>query len=134
MDIDIKLLRLLLDIGILATDEGKLDSAEAIFIGISKFKTNSAYPFIGLSKVAMCKGNHKKAIKILEEAPHQNSEEKEICNCYLGTFLKIAGYSERARNLLEKIKTHGTSDIAVKFACEALEADFAQLTRELLNY
>ena len=129
MEIDSKLLKLMMEIGFLAADKGQLAEAETIFYGVSKARPNSAYPYVGAGYVAMNKNEFEKAIAILRNAPHQDAKEKELSGGFLGMALKFAGYNEEAHRLLSDIKENGVNNTAVKMASVLLEKDLSAMIR-----
>jgi tetratricopeptide (TPR) repeat protein len=129
MEIDSELLKLLMEIGFLAGDKGRLPEAQTIFEGVSKARPQSAYPYIGTAYVAMNKSEFEKAIAILRDAPHQDAKEKEISGGFLGMALKFAGYNEEAQRVLSDIKENGIDEIAINMASVLLEKDLSAMIK-----
>lgn len=115
-----ELLKMLMEIGFVAKDNGFLVEAEKIFEGVSKCRPYCAYPVIGIATVAMNRGQFKKAVDILHCAPIQDSMEKQLRDSFLGKALKLAGYIESAREILNDIIKNGTYDVAINMARDIL--------------
>lgn len=123
MKISKELIQLLMEIAMLNYDKGCLNEAEEIFESISKIKPESGSPSIGKACIEMHKGHLEKAISILRNAPYQNYIQEELCECYLGKALKIAGYNTEANEILTHLTEYGNFDVAVDLARELLSAD-----------
>lgn len=121
MEIDSDLLKLLMEIGFLATDQGRLKEAGAIFEGVAKARPNSAYPRIGLGCVAMGLGEFDRAIELLNAAPAKDDGERDLSLGFLGMALKLAGRNDESRIVLSRLLDNGGNEAAVRMAGRLLE-------------
>ena len=116
MKIESEFIRLLMEMGFLATRVGRLHEAETIFKAAAHVQPSSAYPQIGLGCVAMGRGNIETAVQILNNAPANERSERELCMGFLGMALKLGGYGEESRSVLAHLQTEGESQLAVNMA------------------
>ncbi len=121
--LDSSLLQLMMEIGFLATGYGLFDDAEKIFTGLKQVCPESCSPSIGLAFSKMSKGNMEEAVALLEgELENQeNRKDADLVKAYLALALKLAGRSEQAKNLAEKLAKEGTQESAVNMAKAILE-------------
>jgi predicted Zn-dependent protease len=111
-----KIISALMEIAMFNYDKGYLNECEKIFDAIKNIMPESGSPYIGMACTEIYKGNSKIAIKILQNAPHSDEEEKELCNCFLGKAFKEGGYDKEAQEILLDVAKTGTSTVAVCFA------------------
>lgn len=121
MEIDIELLKLLMQMGFLATHKGRLGEAAAIFEGVNQARPNSAFPHIGLGCVAMGRGDFSKAVEVLRNAPATLTSERELCNGFMGLAFKMDGQAEESRTILTQLLNEGENEVAVRMAGKLLE-------------
>lgn len=121
MNIDSDLLKLLMEVGFIATNNGRPGDAETIFGGLSQVRPNSGYPRIGLGCAAMARGDIPKAVDILRSAPYQDKEEHELCQGFLGMALKLGGYEDECRSVLNQLISEGNNQVAVRLAENLME-------------
>jgi lipopolysaccharide biosynthesis regulator YciM len=121
MKIDPDLLKLLMEVGFMATNGGRLKEATTIFKGVSCARPQSAYPRIGLGCVAMGYGQYAQAVEILREAPAQEAGERDLCQGFLGMALKLGGFHDECRRVLTRLQDEGQNEVAVRMADKLLE-------------
>jgi Flp pilus assembly protein TadD len=119
--IDSDLLKLLMEVGFMATNTGRLEEAAAIFEGVASARPKSAYPCIGLGCVAMGLGRFPEAVEILKQAPAGEPDEHELCQGFLGMALKLGGDHDEGRSVLTDLQTRGQNAVAVNMAAKLLE-------------
>ncbi|MEJ2643248.1 MAG: tetratricopeptide repeat protein [Desulfosarcinaceae bacterium] len=116
MKIDTDLLKLLMEVGFMATNSGRLPEAATIFKGLSRARPQSVYPQIGLGCVAMGSGQFAQAVEILKAAPAQADGERDLCQGFLGMALKLGGFQEECRSVLTQLQSEGQNEVAVRMA------------------
>lgn len=116
MEINAELLRLLMEMGFMATNKGHLGEAAAIFEGVNQARPNSAFPHIGLGCVAIGRGEFTKAVEVLRNAPANAPAERELCNGFMGLALKLGGSAEESRSVLSQVANEGENEVAVRMA------------------
>jgi len=123
MKIDSDLLKLLMEVGFLATKSGMLADAETIFQGVAAARPNSGYPHIGLGCVAMGHGDFEKAVEILEGAPSKERAERDLCMGFLAMAFKLSGRNDECRDVVAQLKSEGENEVAVRMAERTLEME-----------
>ena len=121
MNVDSDLLKLLMEIGFIATNTGRLGEAETIFGGLTKVRPSSGYPRIGLGCVAMGRGDFSKAANILRSTPTQEKKERDLCQGFLGMALKLGGYEDEYRSVLNQLIADGENEVAIRMAEKLME-------------
>lgn len=121
MKIESNLLKLLMEMGFLATNFGRLREATTIFTGLTHARPQSVYPKIGLGCVAMGAGQYSQAVEILENAPSQDAGERDLCQGFLGMALKLGGFNDECRNVLTRLQSEGENQVAVRMAGKLLD-------------
>jgi Flp pilus assembly protein TadD len=121
MKIDSDLLKLLMEMGFLATNNGRLREATTIFKGLTRARPQSVYPKIGLGCVAMGSGQFTQAVEILRNAPAQVPGERDLCQGFLGMALKLGGFQDECRTVLTQLQAEGQNEVAVRMAGKLLE-------------
>lgn len=122
MKIDSDLLKLLMEVGFMATNKGSLNEATVIFNGLTCARPQSAYPRIGLGCVAMGYGKYNQAVEILREAPAQAPGERDLCQGFLGMALKLGGSHDECRSVLTQLKDDSQNEVAVRMAEKLLDS------------
>ena len=120
MKIDPDFLKLLMQMGFLATRKFKLAEAGVIFNGVAKARPESPFPQIGLACVAMGYGNAPKAIQILNEAPVKDRNAWALRQGFLGMALKLEGRAVECRTILTQLQDEGGNAAAVRMADKLL--------------
>jgi Flp pilus assembly protein TadD len=121
MKIESDLLKLLMEMGFLAVNTGRLGEAAVIFKGVARARPNSAYPRIGLGCVAMGRGDYAGAAEILNNAPATERAERDLCQGFLGMALKLDGRSDECREVLHQLQAEGENEVAVRMAGRLME-------------
>jgi hypothetical protein len=121
MKIDTDLLKLLMEVGFMATNGGRLQEAATIFKGLSRARPKSVYPKIGLGCVAMGSGQFTQAVEILKSAPAQAAGERDLCQGFLGMALKLGGLHDECRSVLTQLQSKGENEVAVHMAGKLLK-------------
>lgn len=122
MKFDSNLMKLLMEVGFLATNNtGQPEAASTIFKGVAKARPQSAYPQIGLGCAAIVQRNFSEAVEILRSAPASERSERELCNGFLGLALKLGGYREESSSVLAQLQQEGENEVAVRMASSLLE-------------
>jgi hypothetical protein len=121
MKIDSELLKLLMEVGFMATNSGRLSEAATIFKGLTRARPQSVYPRIGLGCVAMGSGQFAQAVEILKQAPVKADGERDLCQGFLGMALKLGGFEEECRSVLGQLQSEGQNEVAVRMAGKLLK-------------
>jgi len=121
MDEALNCIKLIMEIGFLATNYGRLDTGSEIFGYLSRARPQSAYPKIGLGCVAMGYGKFETAAEILSIAPCTEQKEHDLCQGFLGMALKLGGETEKSIRVLEKLKAEGKNEVALAMAEKLLK-------------
>ena len=121
MKIDPDFLKLLMQMGFLATRKFRLAEAGVIFNGVAKARPESPFPQIGLACVAMGYGNAPKAIEILNDAPVKDRNAWALRQGFLGMALKLEGRGDECRTILTQLQEEGGNQAAVRMAGKLLK-------------
>jgi Flp pilus assembly protein TadD len=121
MQIDVELLKLLMEMGFRAANTGRWEEAAAMFGGVNQARPDSAFPHIGLGCVAMGRGDFSKAVTVLRNAPANAPGERELCNGFMGLALRLDGHMDESREVLTQLMNEGENEVAVRMAGKLLE-------------
>lgn len=98
--IDDKLLKLLADIGFMASGVGLPKNAFAIFAGIEKARPDSPMPSIGIAMEFMNRRRHQEAIDILHKEGLARDPESPTVKAFIGMGLMLEGRSKESEEML----------------------------------
>ena len=98
--IDDKLLKLLADIGFMASGVGLPKNAFAIFAGIEKARPDSAMPSIGFAMEFMNRKRHQEAIDILHKEGLARDPENATVKAFIGMGLMLEGRNKESEEML----------------------------------
>jgi hypothetical protein len=121
MEIDTKLIRLLMEVGYLAGGHGFFKESETIFEGLKAVRSESEYPIIGLAITKMNAKKNDEAVEILREQALKLNPDSDMAKCFLGLSLKLSGMNHESRKVLEDVVENGNSEEAVNMARSFLE-------------
>ncbi len=115
MEFDTALVKLLMEVGYLATGNGFSDEARTIFRGVAAARPESEYPLIGLAVVEMNEGNLQEAVRLLEKARKLNPESW-LAASFMGLAYKLSGETTKSRAVLEEVVARAKDATAVSMA------------------
>ncbi|WP_068310256.1 tetratricopeptide repeat protein [Polycladidibacter hongkongensis] len=118
-----EMVRTLAEIGFIAVSYGRSEQAQAIFEAFLVMRPESEAGLLGLSLVAMVKGDVDEALKLLEQAP-----PSDTIQTYKGLALLRKGEREQAEEILREICEHDKGSVCAVIAADALES-----AKELAN-
>jgi Flp pilus assembly protein TadD len=121
MEVDTKLVQLLMEIGHIAGGHGYFDEARIIFEGIKAVRPESEYPLIGQAITQLNMGNYAEAARILGEEALGKNPENDLAASLLGLVLKISGLTSESERLLNHIVELDRDQTAVNMAKSILE-------------
>ena len=121
-DKEVKLLKLLSEIGFLALETGLTKNSQAIFDGIKAIRAESELPIIGLASVAIVQGKTQEAINLLEKEALKIKPDSDLAKAYLGMSYKLDGHNSKAEKLLKEVLKTGKDESALSIAKEMLAA------------
>ena len=121
-EIGTPLVRLMMEIGYLATGNGFSAEADLIFEGLRAVRPKSEIPIIGLAVTRMNAGRHLEAVSLLEEQALRLCPGSELAQGFLGLALRLAGHTGRSQSVLEDLAAKATNPCAGAMA-RALLAD-----------
>jgi hypothetical protein len=121
-EIGTPLVRLMMEIGYLATGNGFSAEAEVIFDGVRAVRPGSEVPIIGLAVTRMNAGRPFEAVSLLEEQALRLCPGSELALGFLGLALRLAGHTGRSQSVLEGLAAKATNPCAGAMA-RALLAD-----------
>lgn len=122
--IDGALLRLLAEIGFVATACGLWSHAELIFNGVRAVRPESEFPVISQALARMTVGDDLKAIALLRDTALQINPENELAQSFLCLALKRSGQEKEATPLIESIISKASDPRAIEIAKIVQEGQF----------
>ena len=121
-DKEVKLMKLLSEIGFLALETGLSKNAKAIFDGLKAVRPESELPIIGLASIAIVTGKAQDAINMLEKEALKIKPDSDLAKAYLGMSYKLDGHGSKAEELLKEVMKTGKDESALSIAKEMLAA------------
>ena len=121
MEIDTKLVQLLMEVGYLAGGHGFFDESIKIFEGIYAVRPESEYPLIGMAVTRMNARKYEEAVKILWGKALKVNPESDLAKSFLGLALKMAGLTSESQTLLREVVEANRCEEAVSMAKNLLE-------------
>ena len=115
----VETLRLLADIGFMATGSGFSPQAECIFRAIEVAKPRSLAPHIGLALNCMNNKQHQMALDILEKKALPLEPENPIIRAYVGMALMMLGRASESERCLTAV-ARGDDEPAKTLATQLL--------------
>ena len=97
-------LKIIADIGFMATSCGMSGSSNKIFHGISKARPDSVLPHIGQALNLMNTGNPQQALETLEKKAALLEPQNQIVQAFLGMALMMLGRNTECEQCLQKVK------------------------------
>ena len=122
--IDGGLLRLLAEVGFVATASGLWGHAEAIFNGIRAVRPHSEFPVISQALARMTVGDDRRAIDLLKESALKINPKNPLARSFLGLALKRSGNVDEAKNILSSVILEHEDERAVEIAKIAMDESF----------
>ncbi|MDR1433005.1 MAG: hypothetical protein LBI61_01525 [Puniceicoccales bacterium] len=116
MPVSSELVRLLMDVGYVATGRGLQTRAEAVFAGAIAARPNSEFPLIGLGVCKINFGDFVAAAKILSEKALKINPSSGLAKCFLAIAVKSLGRKDYAYELASQVITSCEETAAVTLA------------------
>ena len=113
------LLRLLMQIGFIASGTGYYREAETIFSGIQAMSPQSEFPSIGKAVNKLNEMDHQSAIQILTSEALQINPGSDLAKAFLAQAFKQAGLNDRSQTLCTDI-LNTAKDASGKRIAEAI--------------
>lgn len=123
--VDGALLRLLAEIGFVATACGLWSQAEEIFSGVRAVRPASEFPVISQALARMTVGDDRRAIELLRESALKINPGNNLAKSFLCLALKRSGKVDEAEPLIESIIAANQDPRAVEIARIVKEERFA---------
>ena len=101
--IDDKLLKMLADIGFMASGTGLPKNAFAIFNGIEKARPDSALPSIGFAMEFMNRKRYQEALDILHKEGLTKEPGNDSVKAFIGMGLMLAGRNKEGEDTLQPL-------------------------------
>jgi Flp pilus assembly protein TadD len=121
MEIEPKLIQMLMEAGYLAGGYGFFEESQRIFEGIRAARPDSELPLIGLALSKINEGKHEEASRILWDQALKLNPESDLAKSFLGLSLKLGGLTSESRTLLQEVVDADRDDAAVNMARNLLE-------------
>ena len=111
--IDDKLLKILADIGFMASGVGLARNAFAIFTGIEKARPDSPMPSIGFAMEFMNRKRHQEAIDILQKEGLSKDPDNATVKAFIGMGLMLEGRNKESEEMLTPLQECNDPEAAV---------------------
>ncbi|MDR1458176.1 MAG: HrpB1 family type III secretion system apparatus protein, partial [Puniceicoccales bacterium] len=115
-DIPTDIIRILMDIGYVATGCGLKSNAECIFDALISARPSSELPLIGLAVVKMSFGQVSEASKILTESVAKINPDSQLAKAFFGLLLKQIGSRQESEKVLNEVLDNNSDEDAVNLA------------------
>ncbi len=122
--VDGALLRLLAEIGFVATACGLWSHAEEVFNGVRAVRPNSEFPVISQALARMTVGDDRRAIELLKESALKINPDNSLAKSFLSLALKRSGQVNEAEDLIESIIHEHQDERSVEIAKIVREETF----------
>ncbi|MDR0677988.1 MAG: hypothetical protein LBF44_00445 [Holosporaceae bacterium] len=110
------MLRLLANVGYVATGSGKKKNAEAIFGGLIAARPQNELLYVAYAFMQMVFGEYTEASKLLIEKALKINPENEIVKTFYGMLLYQVGQRGKGYIILNQLKENGKNADAVALA------------------
>lgn len=124
--VDGAMLRMLSEIGFLATKCGLWPHAEVIFTGVEAVRPASEFPFMSHAIARMAVGDDITAIKLLEGKALKINPQNSMARSFLGMALKRSGKTEEAQQHFDAVITANDDAKATEMARMGMLEDFSK--------
>lgn len=111
--IDDKLVKILADIGFMASGVGLPKNAFAIFNGIEKARPDSPVPSIGFAMEFMNRKRHQEAIDILHKDGLAKDPDNITVKAFIGMGLMLEGRNKESEDILTTLLNCGDPETEV---------------------
>jgi predicted Zn-dependent protease len=108
-----ELLRLLIDVGYVATGNGKKDDAEVIFESVVAARPNDEQPYILYSFMRMVFGEYAEAAKLLVEKALKINPGSDMARTFYGMLLYQVGRRGESNFIFNQLKENGKDEDAL---------------------
>lgn len=95
--------RLLTEIGFLASAVGDVRRAQTVFLALQRLRPGRAFPLVGLAVTKMNAGCPNDAVLVLEQAQASCDAEQNVMDAWRGLALQLAGREGESKRLLMKV-------------------------------
>jgi|YelNatPaOPRAMG01_1025707.scaffolds.fasta_scaffold01323_14 Flp pilus assembly protein TadD len=116
MEFENRLVKILMELGIMAGGYHWKDEAEKIFRGLRIMRPQAEEPFVGLALMWMMAGGQEEAVKLLKDEALSLHPESEVLKAYLALALKLAGRNHESEKIAKDLASAGKNETAVRFA------------------
>jgi Flp pilus assembly protein TadD len=121
MEFDSRLVRTLMELGIIASIYQWKDDAEKIFNGLRSMRPEAEEPFIGLALMSMASGEYEETVRMLRDEALKVHPESELLKAFLALALKLSGNSHESEKIAKQIASSGKHPSAVRLATGILQ-------------
>jgi Tfp pilus assembly protein PilF len=111
-----EMLRLLINVGYVATGSGKKKNAEDIFEGVIAARPQSELPYVAYAFMRMAFGEYNEASKLLVENALRINPENEMAKTFYGLLLYQIGRKNESHTILSQLEQNGKDADAVLLA------------------
>lgn len=118
---------MLYELGLLARELGKLQQAEAIFLGILNMRSRVAGGYMGLSSIYMDQGRLDEALQLLQTTVTLEGKHRDLGQAFLGSTLLRAGRAREAERILRPVAESGRENNGVTLAQRLLESEVQEV-------
>lgn len=124
--VDGAMLRMLSEIGFLATKCGLWPHAEVIFMGVEAVRPASEFPFMSHAIARMTVGDDATAINLLQNKALKINPQNSMARSFLGMALKRSGKTEEAHQHFDTVIAANDDAKATEMARMGLLEEFTQ--------
>lgn len=124
LNVPSELVKILMDIGYVATGRGFQSQAADIFSGVIAARPNSELPLIGLAVSKINFGNFLEASKILSERALIINPNSGLAKCFLSMAIRALGGKSEADELLnEVVQSEASDECSKKLATDLINQE-----------
>ncbi|MEJ5301187.1 MAG: HrpB1 family type III secretion system apparatus protein [Thermodesulforhabdaceae bacterium] len=115
MEFESRLVKILMELGMMASGYHWKDDAEKIFTGLRVMRPQAEEPFIGLALMWMMAGSNDEAVQILKNEALSRHPESEVVKAYLALALKLSGRTSESEQVARELIAAGKNEKALQF-------------------
>ncbi len=120
MEFESRLVRVLMEVGMVAGAYRWKSEAEKIFAALRAMRPDREEPFIGIAMTWMMDGQPDEAVRLLQKEALPHHPESELLRAYLALALKLSGRVHESETLAREVIATGKNETVIRLVTDLL--------------